>query len=153
MKKFSVRPAEPKDSQNYMDWLKAASDINLVDTRVYQYPTCNTVAVEKNGEPVLMNSFHAVLVMEALAPKPGLSTRDEAAALLKLYEAIRNVAEATGVREIWLACVDERVQKFIEGRGFKRFHAPMFRMLLGREEESVSSVVDFNPNQLADKSE
>lgn len=138
MKKFSVRPAEPKDSQNYMDWLKAASDINLVDTGVYSYPTCNTIVVEKNGEPVLMNSFHAVLVMEALAPKPGLSPRDEAAALLALYEGIMNIAKETGPREIWLACVDERVQKFIEGRGFKRFHAPMFRMLLGREEKSNS---------------
>lgn len=138
MKKFSIRTAEPQDAQNYMDWLKAAADINLVDTEVYSYPTCNTVVIEKGEEPVLMNSFHLVLVLEALAPKPGLSPKDEAIALRELYEGVRNLAAATGVREVYFACVDERLQKFIERKGFKRVHAPVYRMLLGREDDPLN---------------
>lgn len=138
MKKFSVRTAEPQDSENYMNWLREASDINLVDTEVYKYPTCNTVVVEKDNEPVLMNSFHLVIAMEALAPKPGLSPRDEAMALRKLYEGIRNVAKATRVREVFFACIDERLQKFVERKGFKRVYAPVYRMLIGREDDPLN---------------
>lgn len=135
MKKFDIRTPEPSDAQNYTEWLQAASDINMVDTKVYEYPTCNTAVIEKDGEPVLMNSFHLVLVQEALAPKPGLSPRDEAMALKTLEDGIKNLAKATGVREIWFGCIDERLQKFIERRGFERLHYPVYRMLLGREPE------------------
>lgn len=126
----TVRPAEQKDSQTYFDWLKAASDRNLVDTGVYSYPTCNTVVVEKNNEPVLMNSFHAVIMMEALAPKPGVSPKDEAIALRELYEAIKRIADATGVREIWFVCKDEGLNKFVQKHGFEQVNVAMFKMKL-----------------------
>src|ERR1700757_323183 len=100
MKKFQGRTAEPPNAENYFDWLKAASGINLVETEVYSEPTCNTVVVEANGEPVLMNSFRLVLCMEALAPKPGIDPKDEARALRELYAGIRRVAEATGIKEV-----------------------------------------------------
>jgi len=138
MKKFSIRTAEPSDSQNYFEWLQAASDINLVDPAVYSYPTCNTVAIDKGDEPVLMNSFHAPLMMEALAPKPGLSPMDEARALRTLYEGIRNIAPALGHREIWFSCIDARLQKFVEKKGFQRVYTPMYRMLIGRDNDPLN---------------
>lgn len=124
---MSIRPAEPKDAANYTEWLKAASDINMVDLAVYKYPTCNTVTVEKDGEPVLMNSVHLVLVMEALAPKPGISPLTEARALKELFDGIKNLAAASGVKEIVFGCKDERLIKFIEGRDFERLNYPVFR--------------------------
>jgi hypothetical protein len=133
MTETTTRAAQPHDSKNYSDWLKAASDINLVDTKVYSYPTCNTVVVEQDGEPVLMNSFHAVLVMEALAPKPGLSPKDEALALRELYATVQRIADATGVREVWFMCADERLHKFIERRGFEKVNTAMFRITVGTD--------------------
>lgn len=129
MKNFTIRAAEPKDSSDYIDWLYSASDVNLVDTKVYSYPTCNTLVVEKNGEPVLMNSFHLVAMQEALAPKPGLPPMDEARALKILFDTVKGVAEATGVKEVWFGCKDETLVKFVEGRrGFERVPFPMFRV-------------------------
>ena len=123
-----IRDAEPKDAENYSNWLAASSDINLVDYGVYKYPTCLTAVVEdKEGAPALMNSAHLVLVMEALAPRPGLSPLQEARALKELFEAMKRVAKATGVREILFGCKDERVHKFIEGRGFQKLDFPVFR--------------------------
>lgn len=127
MKNVTVRPAEPRDAQNYAEWLRAASDINLVDSSVYSYPTTNTVVVEKAGEPVLMNSFHLVTVMEALAPKPGLSPMDEARALKELFDGIRRVADATGVKEILFGCKDERVIKFVQKHGAEKLSFPVLR--------------------------
>jgi len=127
MKNVTLRAAEPRDAQNYVDWLKAAADINLVDTGVYSYPTTNTVVVEKDKQPVLMNSFQAVLVMEALAPKPGISPMDEARALKELFEGIKRVAEAAGVKEIMFACKDERVIRFVEKHGGEKISVPVLR--------------------------
>lgn len=130
MKNVTVRGAEPRDAKNYADWLQAAEDINLVDRGVYSYPTTNTVVVEKDGEPVLMNSFQAVLVMEALAPKPGISPMDEARALKELFAGIKRVAEATGVKEIMFACKDSRVIKFVEKHGGEVLSVPVLRFKL-----------------------
>jgi len=123
-----IRDAEPKDAQNYSEWLTAASGINLVDPAVYKYPTCVTAVVEdKEGQPALMNSSHLVLVMEALAPRPGLTPLQEARALKELFEAVKEIARKSGVREILFGCKDERVHKFIEGRGFEKLNFPVFR--------------------------
>ena len=128
MQDFTVRAAEGKDTQTYVDWLQAASDINLVDKTVYSYPTCNTLVIEKSGDPVLMNSFHLVSMMEALAPKPGLPPRDEARALRALFDSVKGIAEVSAVKEVWFGCSDERVQRFAQRHGVERVNFPMFRM-------------------------
>ena len=130
MTEFTARPANADDAEFYYDWLKASSDINLVDLRVYEYPTCNTVVIEKEGEPILMNSFHCVLMMEALAPKPGLPPKDEARALRVLFDAVTRVAQGTHQKEIWFGCSDERVIKFAQRHGVELVTFPVMRMKL-----------------------
>lgn len=125
-----VRPAQPEDAATYAGWLQEAEDVNLVDRLVYEYPTCQTLVVERDGEPQLINSFHAVLVMEALAPKPGITPLQEARALNELFEEVKRVARAVGVKEIMFGCKDERLGKFIEGRGFERLKFPCYRFKL-----------------------
>jgi len=125
-----VRNVKHEDASTYVSWLKEAEHINLVDRKVYEYPTCQTLVVERNGEPQLINSFHAVLVMEALAPKPGLTPLQEARALNELFEKVKEVARSVGVKEIMFGCRDERLVKFIEGRGFDRLNFPCFRFKL-----------------------
>lgn len=125
-----IRNVTPEDAATYAEWLQAAENINLVDRNVYEYPTTQTLVVEKEGQPQLMNSFHAVLVMEALAPKPGLTPLQEARALNELFERIKKIAHGVGVKEIMFGCKDERLAKFIEGRGFERLTFPVFRFKL-----------------------
>jgi hypothetical protein len=138
MKTFQGRSAQPGDEQKYYDWLLAASDKNLVETAVYSEPTCNTVVVEADGEPVLMNSFRLVLVMEALAPKPGIGPKDEARALLELYANIRRVAEASGIKEVLFQCVDPTLEKFIERKGFTKITTPVFKMKVGGDTDPLN---------------
>lgn len=125
-----IRAAEEKDAITYADWLAKASDINLVDRKVYFYPTAQHLVVERDGEPQLMNSVHAVLVMEALAPKPGITPMQEARALNELFEKVKEMARAAGVREILFGCKDETLIRFIERRGFERLSFPVFRFKL-----------------------
>lgn len=122
-----IRNAQPEDAATYAEWLEASEGINLVDRKVYEYPTCQTLVVENNEQTQLMNSFHAVLVMEALAPRPGITPLQEARALNELFEKIKQVARDAGIKEIMFGCKDEQLGKFIEGRGFERLNFPVFR--------------------------
>ena len=130
MKNVTVRDAEPRDADNYADWLEAASDINLVDKNVYSYPTCHTLTVEKDGDPVLMNSFQSCLVMEALAPKPWISPMTEARALKALFDGIKQIAESQGVKEVLFGCKDPRVDTFVTRHGFEKLTFPVYRIKL-----------------------
>jgi len=125
-----IRHAKPEDAALCAEWLKEAEHINLVDRGVYTYPTCQTVVVERDDEPQLFNSFHAVLVMEALAPKPGITPLQEARALNELFDKIKDVARQAGIKEIVFGCKDEKLEKFIEGRGFEKLSFPVFRFKL-----------------------
>lgn len=125
-----VRNVKPEDAATCASWLKEAENINLVDRGVYEYPTTQTLVVEHKEQPLLMNSFHAVLVMEALAPRPGLTPLREAWALNELFEKIKEKARAAGVKEIMFGCKDERLEKFIKERGFEKLSFPVFRYKL-----------------------
>lgn len=121
-----IRNAQPEDADTYASWLENTKD-NLLDKDVYQYPTLQTLVVEKDGQPEIINSFHAVIVMEALAPRPGITPLAEARALNELFEKIKEVALAAGIKEVMFMCKDERLQKFIERRGFERLNHPCYR--------------------------
>ncbi len=125
-----IRNIKPEDAPTCAAWLGASEHINLVDRKVYEYPTCQTLVVEKDGQPTLFNSFHAVLVMEALAPRPGLTPLQEARALKELFDKIKEVAAKVGVKEIVFGCKDPTLEKFIEGRGFEKINFPVFRFKL-----------------------
>ena len=137
---MSVRAAEEKDAAIYAEWLSKASDINLVDRGVYTYPTAQHLVVERDGAPQLMNSVHAVLVMEALAPRPGITPMQEARALDELFEKVKEVARAAGIKEVMFGCKDERLEKFLlekekknknrKKKGFERLEFPVFRVKL-----------------------
>lgn len=123
---MTIRQAQAEDAEMYAAWLDNTKD-NLLDKDVYQYPTLQTLVVEKEGKPDLINSFHAVLVMEALAPRPGITPLQEARALNELFEKVKEVARGAGIKEVMFMCKDERLQQFIERRGFERLNHPCYR--------------------------
>jgi len=131
MKKFEAKVLDPqKHGQKYIDWLRAAEDINLVDWKTLQYPSALHIAVEAEDEPVLITTVHPVIVIEALAPKPGVDPRTEAVALKKLYEAVRALAEQRGIAEIHFQCEDPTLAKFILGRGFVESKPTLYKLRL-----------------------
>ena len=139
-KLLMIRAATENDAYTYAEWLNKASDINLVDRKVYDYPTIQHLVVERGGEPQLMNSVHAVLVMEALAPRPDITPMQEARALDELFEKVKDMARAAGIKEVMFGCKDERLEKFLlekekknknrKKKGFERLKFPVFRVKL-----------------------
>ena len=122
MKKYSVRPAKPEDAKNYGEWLVRNPAANL---DVVTYPTANTVVVEADGEPVQMNTFHLVIMQEAVASKPELLNVEGVQSLAALHEGVKAIARASGVKEIWFACSDPKVEKLALKQGFKKVSFPV----------------------------
>ena len=146
MHNFKVRSIEPSDAQLYCDWLWADRKINLVDTDVYNYPTCISLVVDCDDEPILINSFHVIMVidknyityptimMEALATKPG--TPHIVLALKELYRGVGNIANAFGIQEIWLQSIVEQFQEFLESHGFKAVEN-LLKLKINMEDQPV----------------
>jgi hypothetical protein len=128
MKKFEAKALDPKNGQTYLDWLNAASDINLVDWETLEYSSALHIEVDADDEPVLITTVHPVLVIEALAPKPGVDPRVEAIALKKLYETAKTLCDKFGLAEIHFQCEDPTLAKFILGRGFVKSTPTMFKL-------------------------
>ena len=126
---MTVRAAGPQDAQIYADWLQSTPS-NLYDPAVYEYPTLTTLVVEHKNAPQLINSFQAAMVIESLAVKPGLSRLREAASLNELFKAWQTIASQTGIKEIYFTTADERIGKFVEGRGWERLKCPVYRVKL-----------------------
>lgn len=124
---ITIRFAEPKDAPLFTSWVKEIQELNLFDPTVMSYPTTNLLAVDKDGEPILYMPFQAVICGESLAPKPGLSKREEAIALKRVHEGLTNIAKGTGVREIVFVCKDESFAQFITHYGYEELPYKLFR--------------------------
>jgi hypothetical protein len=124
----TIRPVEPRDADLFNDWVNRIKDLNLFDPAVMEYPGTNTLAVDINGEPALYFPFHPVIAGESLAPKPGLTPREEAVALKKLQEGLVNIAKGLGIREIYFVCKDESLGKFVEHYGYEHLPWNLYRL-------------------------
>lgn len=62
---------------------------------------------------------NGVLMLESLAPMPGLSARKEALALARLGTAIDEIATQTGHSEVWFLCIDNRVAELCKRHGYE----------------------------------
>lgn len=107
----------------------AAQGINLFDPAVMDYPTTRTV-VAHNGEPLMYMPYQQVLMMESLAPKPGISPIEEGLALREITKSVALLASQAGIREAYFLCKDERVVKFASAHGFEVLPWTTMRMRL-----------------------
>lgn len=123
--KLSVRAAEfharQSDRDLFTKWAFETPN-NLFDPKVTFYPTTNVLAVEHEGgngpEPIFFAPFQAAVMLESLAPKPGLSPREMAAVLSKFHEGIVNVCLNLRIREIYFVCADDTITDFVLNHPF-----------------------------------
>ena len=99
--KMSVRLAKPEDAENYSEWLKASVPVSHADPHAALGTQAFTAVVDQDGKPVLMQTAQPVLMLEAIAPKPGISPVQSARAIREMWLAFQRVAKAYGVSEIW----------------------------------------------------
>jgi len=112
----------------YQDWAMKTKD-NLYDPQVAGYP-CTEVLVAENGQPLVFMPIQQVVMMDALAPKPGIEKREMALALKELVKMTAFVAHRAKLRELYFFSADEDVNAMAERYGFEKLENPMLRLKL-----------------------
>lgn len=114
----TVRLADAKDSEKFVEWQYATPD-NLFDSRIVDYPSLRTLAVEQDGETLTYVPFHPVIVVESLAHKPEISPKQNAVALRKAQDELEAIARGYGMAEVWWMCADESLIRFAARHGYE----------------------------------
>lgn len=124
MKKISavvmpISGMSPQDAEKFMDWVFQMRPLNLFDPDVIGYPRTVMLRAESEDEPLLYVPLQSVLMFDSIAPKPGLPARQEALCLARIGEVVDQAAEATGHREVYFFCRDERVADLCAAHGYE----------------------------------
>jgi hypothetical protein len=111
------------DQENFIAWVWAARAINAFDPKVISYPRTIMLTADKEvkgcpTEPILYLPVQPVLMLESLAPKPGISPHEEAAALGRFGELLEQISKETGIQEQYFLCKDDRVADLCVKHGF-----------------------------------
>ena len=108
-----------KDQDTFADWVWQARAINKFEPDVLSYPRTVMLTADDESGPVLYLPVQPVLMLESLAPKPGVSPRKEALALWRMGEMLEQVSRDTGMREQYFICKDDRVADICADHGFE----------------------------------
>lgn len=128
MRRLTSRLAEPRDAQDCAQW--AIEGGNPVSTAL-KYPSTLTVAVDEEDQPVLYQTLHPVLMLEAMVLKPGISTMRAARGIKELYDSVRRLAEVYGMKEMYLFTPIEAEQLMLEKHNmFHKVEMACFRCRL-----------------------
>lgn len=116
--KTEIRLAEEKDVPQFLEW-SANTPNNLFDPGIANYPNLRVFAADQNDKPVLYVPFHPVMVVESLAHKPDITTKENARALRKVQDELEALAKVYGIAEVWWQCSDQSLVAFAERHGYE----------------------------------
>jgi hypothetical protein len=116
----SVADFPMPDQEKFVDWIWSARKINCFDPDILLYPRTILYTAEDQDGPLLYLPVQPVLMLESLAPRPGVSPRKEALALWKLGEMLEETSRITGIQEQYFLCKDQRVVDICSRHGFDK---------------------------------
>ena len=97
MKPIFVRPAQSEEAQQYFDWA-LENPVNEFDPEVAKFPSSVTWTAYDQDGPVAFQTIQRPLVLESLAPRPGLSKLQTAQVLKEFTQNAVTQAHICKVR-------------------------------------------------------
>lgn len=107
------------EAKLFTDWVWQARKINMFDPEVLKAPRAAMVRAVNEQGPLLFVPLQPVLMLESLAPKPGLTPRQEAMSLWRVGEAVEGAAKLCGFQEVVFMTRDDRVADICAEHGFE----------------------------------
>lgn len=106
---MTVRKRREIETLDHLHWLTKQKD---VDWATLDYPTADKVAVVDGADrPMLFAHFHAGLIIESLAFRPGLSPKEKLESALEVVNNQCSAAKGIGVREAYYMSSDARTDE------------------------------------------
>ena len=117
-----------RDRERFLEWLEANEERGQPDDNSRNAATV-LEAVNKS-DTICYMPVVPVIMLESLAPKPGVTAFEMTHALKALVHAAGVLAAINGARELVFWGTDEATCKVAEYVGFERVNMPMYRMRL-----------------------
>lgn len=134
MKQIWVRPANAGDSQNLAEWLVYNADKNLLDEKAVTRPG-TMIFCAHDDKPLVYMPLQFVGVLESLAPRPGATQTELAAALKELVKTAAFSCRSMNVHEIMFVCKDDKLADLAVKHGFEELPFRTLRLRLDDLEE------------------
>lgn len=125
-----VRPARPEDRDLFIKWTAENRSRNAADPAVIGYPTTFILCAYDHDGPLAYMPVQQPMMLESLAPRPGLDEVDTAMALRELVKAIVTQAHLKGSGEIYFISDEETIQKFARNQIFEQLPVNIYRLKL-----------------------
>ena len=130
MNRVWIRPIRQDDAQCFFEWSKENEDKSKFDPAVPLFPSSTTwCAYDKDG-PLAYQTIQQPLMLESLAPRPGNSPTQNAAAMKELTKNCITLAHSKGVGEIYFLGSDFETDAFASNHIFERVDMPVYRVRL-----------------------
>lgn len=107
------------DKSQFMEWVWGMMPLNMFQPEMLGYPRTVMCKAGTEDETMLFVPLQSVLMFDAIAPKPGLTPRQEAMCLWRVGEAVDEAARDSGHREVFFFCRDDRVADICARHGFE----------------------------------
>lgn len=131
-----------EDAKLFMDWVWLQRSINMFDPQVLTYPRTVMCKAGTEEETMLYIPLQPVLMWDAIAPKPGLTARQEALCLWKIGQVVEDAMKLCGFGEAYFLCSDDRVADICAEHGFEEIKGVrVLRKKLKPEELPLSNTV------------
>lgn len=108
-----------QDVNDFMAYVWSQKPLNMFDPEIIGYPRTVMLRAKSEDENQLFIPLQSVLMYDAIAPKPGLSPREEALALAKIGKVVDQAALDSGTREVFFFCRDDRVADLCAAHGYE----------------------------------
>ena len=118
-----------RDRNQFTEWLEANQERNRADDNDRNAPTV-LEAVDGSSATICYMPLLQVIMLGALAPKPGVTAFEMTHALKALVQGAGMMAAAAGNRELVFWGTDEATCRVAEYVGFERVTMPLYRMRL-----------------------
>ena len=127
MKPIFVRPHRADDAETHWNWA-VKNPVNGFDPGVVGYPTSFVLCAYDETGPLAYMPVQQPLMMESLAPRPGLSKLQTAAVLKAITQAVVTQSYVKGAGEIYFLGTDPPTDEFATGRIFEELPYKVYRV-------------------------
>jgi hypothetical protein len=128
MKRIRVNDARAANVREFNEWMYRNRDKNHFDPEMFTYPSMHILAAEDNDGLVLFLPFHAVIMSDSLAPKPGASRLKISLALRECVYRLLEEAKRYGAGEIYFVAQDEETKQFAKSQGYEEMQGTVMRL-------------------------
>jgi len=125
-----VRPIRPDEADQYFSWGIENADKNEFDPAVALFPSSTTWCAYDGTGPIAYQTLQQPIMLESLAPRPGLSPVQVASSLKELTKNAITFASTKGAGEVYFLGSDEDTETFATNKIFEQLPFKIFRVKL-----------------------